>query len=69
MQYYIATKPKLIGMDTCRTLQQTECNWDVHMQNSMRNYCMNTVQCRHQQLMAQFSETVSVTTSAYMHML
>ena len=47
---------------------KTEVTRDGHMQDSMRSYCLNTMLCRRQQLMAQFSEAGSVATPVYMHM-
>lgn len=39
-----------------------------HVQESMRMYCMNVVQCRRQQLMKQFCEVDRIDTPEFMHM-
>ena len=58
------------GNDTHAVLYYT--NRDIaqngHVQESMRRYCINSTECRCQQLMTQFNETGSVATPVTMHM-
>ena len=58
------------GKDTRAVLYYTsrDIARNGHVQESMRRYCLNSTECRHQQLMTQFNETGSVATPGTMHM-